>query len=233
MKWKTRLVWIVLIVIFVGSSPLLAEEAPLPDGFVYLEKVISDIDIDLRYVTNNNFVGQPVDGYVASRCIITKEAAMALKAVQADLRPFGLGLKVFDAYRPQMAVDHFVRWARDLTDTRMKSIYYPDIDKKDLFSKGYIASKSGHTRGSTVDLTLVAKSPEGTIAELDMGTPFDFFGTRSWVRSSAIGPDQRAHRMLLQTLMKKHGFRPYRKEWWHFTLKNEPFPDTYFNFKVQ
>lgn len=205
----------------------------LPKRFVYVDEVIPDIVIELRYYSDHNFLGERVDGYLKPRCILTREAADALKAVQQALRPFGLGLKIFDAYRPQQAVDHFVRWARDLDDTRMREEFYPGVDKRNLFKDGYIASRSSHSRGSTVDLTIVSLQPEGSAKELNMGTGFDFFGPESWPHHSGPPADQRAHRMLLQILMKMNGFEFYPKEWWHFTLKDEPFPETYFNFPIQ
>jgi len=206
---------------------------PLPEGFVYLEEIVPEIKTELSYFTNDNYIGERIDGYFAPRCILTKAAAEALKKVQDDLKPFGLGLKIYDAYRPQRAVDHFVRWARDLRDTRMKSKFYPEIAKKDLLSQGYIAVKSSHTRGSAVDLTLVSLGTEGIVRELDMGTGFDVFGPKSRPDNPSMSPAQRAHRLLLQTLMKRHGFNPYPLEWWHFTLRKEPFPGTYFDFPVE
>ena len=144
-----------------------------------------------------------------------------------------MGLKIYDAYRPQHAVDDFVRWGKDLDDTMMQREYYPKVQKKDLFREGYIAEKSSHSRGSTVDLTIVRLDKQPSESELDMGTHFDFFGPEAWPDSPLVSSLHRAHRMLLQMLMSKHGFEPYPKEWWHFTLKNEPFPNTYFNFPVQ
>lgn len=205
----------------------------LPKGFVYLDESIPDVRLDVRYSGSHNFVGKPVDGYRKQRCILTREAAEALRKVQEELRPFGLGLKVFDGYRPQMAVDHFVRWARDLDDARMKREFYPEVKKEDLFRDGYVAAKSGHSRGSSVDLTIVSLGREIPDRELDMGSSFDFFGLRSWPDSPQIAAPSRAHRLLLRSVMEKHGFRPYAREWWHFTLKNEPWPETYFNFPVQ
>lgn len=199
----------------------------LPDGFVYIEDQIPGIVIDLRYAGHDNFMGVPVDGYVSSRAVLSEPAALALSKVQQDLIPFGLGLKVFDAYRPQTAVDHFVRWAQDASDTRNKSQYYPQVDKKDLFKLDYIAERSGHSRASTVDLTLISLD-DGK--ELDMGSGFDFFGVESWPDHRGIAAQQRANRLLLQQVMVKNGFLPYPKEWWHFTLAHEPFPETYFNF---
>jgi D-alanyl-D-alanine dipeptidase len=205
----------------------------LPQGFVYVDKVIPNIMVDLRYYTEQNFVGERVDGYLKPRCILTKEAANALLQVQEELTPFGLGLKIFDAYRPQRSVDHFVRWANNLEDTRTKAEFYPDINKNTLIKDGYIAARSSHSRGSTVDLTIVSLRPDAEDKELNMGSSFDFFGPTSWPHFLGLPPSQRANRMLLHILMKRHGFEPYREEWWHFTLKSEPFPETYFNFPVQ
>ncbi len=216
-----------------GQSLAEAPSGTLPKGFVYADETIPDLRLDLRYAGVHNFVGEPVDGYLKRRCIMTKAAAEALKRVQEELRHFGLGVKVFDAYRPQMAVDHFVRWAHDLKDTRMKREFYPDVDKKKLFRDGYIAAKSGHSRGSTVDLTIVSLGAEDAGRELDMGSGFDFFGLPSWPDSLQIATPSRAHRLLLRLVMEKYGFRPYPQEWWHFTLKDEPWPETYFNFPVQ
>jgi D-alanyl-D-alanine dipeptidase len=205
----------------------------LPKGFVYVEEVIQDARVELRYYTTDNFIGERIDGYLEPCCILTRAAAQALKRVQEDLKPFGLGLKIYDAYRPRRAVAHFVRWAKDLQDTRMKASYYPEVEKKDLFAQGYIAEKSSHSRGSTVDLTIVFVDSDGTVKELDMGTGFDLFSPKSWPDNSSMSPPQRTHRLLLQTLMGKHGFNPYPQEWWHFTLKREPFPTTYFDFPVK
>ena len=221
-----------LTVLFILLS-VVGQANALPEGFVYLEEVIPDAKVELRYYTTDNFIGERIDGYFEPRCILTKAAAGALKRVQEDLKPFGLGLKIYDAYRPQQAVNHFVRWAKDLQDTRMKSKFYPEVEKRDLFSQGYIAEKSSHTRGSTVDLTIVSIDSETMAGELDMGTGFDLFSPQSWPDNRSMSPAQRAHRLLLQTLMKKHGFNPYPQEWWHFTLKNEPYPDTYFDFPVR
>lgn len=223
------LCWTVVLLLF-GQ---VAAAGELPEGFVDLRSVIPDIRLELRYLTANNFLGQPVDGYRAGRCILTGKAAAALKRVQDELRPFGLGLKVFDAYRPRRAVDHFVRWARDLADTRMKAVYYPGVDKKDLFRRGYIAKRSSHSRGSTVDLTIVLTEKGGAGRELDMGTGFDLFDPASHPASTAVTAEQRAHRLLLRSLMVRHGFVPYEQEWWHFTLAGEPYPATYFDFPVE
>ena len=222
-------VFLVAILLFPAG---VFSSSELPRGFVDIEDIIPGIRIEARYFSEDNFIGQRIDGYESSRCYITAEAAEALKEVQHELSPFGLGLKIFDAYRPQRAVDHFVRWASDLADVKMKEKYYPDVAKKDLFTKGYIAARSGHSRGSTVDLTIVSLGP-GNGEELDMGTGWDFFGPESWPGSQAVNAEQRAHRMLLQQLMIKHGFKPLAEEWWHFTLVDEPFPDSYFDFVIE
>lgn len=219
----------ILLVVFLGFTLQLSAQT-LAKGFTYLSSIDSSIQLELRYITNDNFLGTPVDGYEKDTCIITLPAAKALKEVQSKLSKFGLSLKVFDAYRPQQAVDHFVRWAKVMNDTLRKKNYYPDIDKKDLFRLGYIASRSGHTRGSSVDLTIIdVKTGE----ELDMGSPFDFFGATSHPEYQKINKEQRSNRLLLRNLMMEAGFKPYSQEWWHFTLKDEPFPKTYFNFPIK
>lgn len=205
-------------------------KAQLPEGFVYVKDVIPTAQVELRYFGNDNFIGKPINSYNKEVCIISTKAAEALGNVQDELLKYNLSIKVFDAYRPQKAVDHFVEWAKDLNDTINKLIFYPEVKKQHLFKEGYISSKSGHTRGSTIDMTIVDLE---TGTELDMGSPWDFFGPISWVAEQNITSQQRANRMLLQTVMSKHGFRFYTKEWWHFTLRNEPFPETYFNFPVE
>lgn len=219
--------WLLVVLSF-GSCGL---QADIPHGFINIQDAVPGIAVELRYFTDDNFVGEPIDGYESTHCYISVEAADALKQVQFELEPLGLRLKIFDAYRPQRAVDHFVRWAEDLEDTKMKARYYPEVEKKNLFRDGYIAAKSGHSRGSTVDLTLVSLLPDESV-ELDMGTPWDYFGPRSWPSSTEVSTEQHAHRMLLQSLMVKHGFRPLAEEWWHFTLVDEPYPETYFDFPV-
>jgi len=217
-------------VLFVGTLPGSAQEQPLPPGFVDLGEAVPGIALDLRYAGSHNFIGVPIDGYVRPRALLTHLAAAGLAKAQEELRPFGFGLKVFDAYRPQRAVDHFVRWAKDLADQRMKGEFYPNVEKTRLFELGYIAEKSGHTRGSTVDLTLSVLA-DGS--ELDMGSPYDLFDPVSWPDSANVSPAQRAHRLLLREVMLRAGFKPYAQEWWHFTLENEPFPETYFDFPVE
>jgi len=201
-----------------------------PDSFLELQEFIPGIVLELRYFSEDNFVGQVIDGYQAEKVYMTRESAAALSNVQEELAAFGMGLKVFDAYRPQRAVDHFVRWAQDLGDTKMKTVFYPSVAKEDLFSSGYIAQRSGHSRGSTIDLTIVDLV---TGEELEMGTPWDFFDPSSWPSNLNLPPQTRANRNLLTAVMTSHGFRALPEEWWHFTLENEPFPDTYFNFPVR
>lgn len=202
----------------------------LPDDFVHVAEVVPNVVIDARYAGDNNFVGRPVDGYLANTVILTRPAAEALAKVSEDLAAFGLGLKVFDGFRPQRAVDHFVRWAADLSDQSTKARHYPDVEKEHLFRDGYIAERSGHSRGSTVDLTIIDLA---TGEELPMGTPFDYFGLESWPSYTKLPAEQRAFRALLQQVMTRHGFRPLNEEWWHFTLENEPYPETYFDFPVE
>lgn len=209
-----------------ACSMLYADTAPA--DFVAVDEGV--LRTEVRYFGTDNFVGTAINGYLAPRVYMTDVALAALLQVAEDLAVFGLGLKVFDAYRPQQAVDHFVRWAEDPEDTRMKSRYYPNVDKADLFRDGYIAARSGHSRGSTVDLTLIDLSSGD---ELDMGTPWDFFDPTSWGASAEVNTEQRANRALLRSVMTKHGFTPLQEEWWHFTLANEPYPDTFFNFPVE
>jgi D-alanyl-D-alanine dipeptidase len=206
------------------------QKQELPEGFVYVRSVIPDLDVELRYFTTHNFVGDTIDGYKSNNLILTKETAEKLKLVQDELQQQNLCLKVYDGYRPQRAVNHFIRWARDLNDTVNKSIFYPSVKKRNLFKEEYIASRSGHSRGSTIDLTLIDGN---TGKPLDMGSPFDFFGEQSWVDYPNITEEQKKNRQILQRVMLKHNFRNYPKEWWHFTLRWEPFPKTYFDFQVE
>lgn len=217
-----------LILMLLLSTTLLAQI--VPSGFVNLKETVPSVAVELRYYGENNFMGQRIDGYEAPICYMSISAAQALKEVQAELSSFGLGLKLFDGYRPQRAVNHFVRWAKDLNDTTMKASYYPNVQKSELFEKGYIAARSGHSRGSTVDLTLIDLA---TGEELDMGTSFDFFSPLSSPTSREVTQQQRANRLLLRSLMLRHGFRPLEEEWWHFTLENEPYPTIYFDFTVR
>ena len=200
-----------------------------PDCFVSVSEAIPDVLLDVRYYSTYNFVGERVDGYEAPVVLLTREAASALALVNQDMRAKGLRLVLYDGYRPQRAVDHFVRWAES-TDESMRAAFYPDVDKRDLFDRGFIARRSGHSRGSTVDLTLL---DEKTGQLLDMGGPFDFFGELSHPDSPAVTPVQHENRMLLREAMLAHDFKPLSTEWWHFTLKDEPYPDTYFDFPVR
>jgi zinc D-Ala-D-Ala dipeptidase len=206
-----------------------AQQRP-PASFVDVSQVAANLVVDMRYLTSDNFIGRPIDGYERPVCYLTREAAAALGAVARDLEPQGLAIKVFDCYRPQRAVAHFVRWAQNIKDVARKAQHYPEVEKRNLFRDGYIASRSGHSRGSTVDLTLVAKA-DGR--DLDMGTPFDFFSPRAWPSDKSVSRQAQANRALLARAMMRRGFRPYEKEWWHFTLNREPFPDTYFDFPVR
>ena len=217
--------------------------------FVTLTDAIPDAILEIRYFGTYNFVGSRIDGYEEPTALLTKKAAEALKAVSDDVCAQGYRLKIYDAYRPQKAVDHFVRWAADQTATEMKQFFYPDLDKSVLFAQDYIMEKSGHTRGSTVDLTLFDMATE---KELDMGGTFDWFGPESHPdfcgnpetgeytgdnskspTGRSITPEQFANRMILRKAMLAHGFKALDSEWWHFTLKDEPFPDTYFTFPVK
>lgn len=221
---------LLLVLIVLGYAFANAPKTHLPEGFVYAKDYIPDLDVELLYFTNHNFVGMPIEGYESNTLILTKQAAEALSKVQEELQYQNLCLKVYDGYRPQRAVNHFVKWAKNLGDTINKQEFYPEVKKQFLFGEGYIASKSGHSRGSTLDLTIT----DGNTGEpLDMGGDFDFFGKQSWIDYMDITEEQLQNRMQLQTVMEKHNFRNYPKEWWHFTLRWEPFPDTYFDFLVE
>ena len=198
-------------------------------GFVLLSDQVPGIVQEIRYFSTYNFVGDRIDGYEEPCAILTKEAARALKTVANQANVMGYRLKIFDAYRPATAVKHFVLWGIEDLDQRMKPFFYPELEKQALFTEGYIASKSSHSRGSTVDLTLLDMQ---TGKELDMGSPFDFFSEVSHPDSRLVTEEQYRNRMTLQKLMTKNGFLPIDCEWWHFTLENEPYPDTYFSFPV-
>ena len=231
----------------------------LAPGFVYLRHVAPTIIQEMRYTTAFNFVGAPIDGYEAPECVLTERAARALAALQAELEPQRLSLKVYDCYRPQRAVDHFVRWAQN-DERTMKRAFYPDEPKTRLFARGYIARRSGHSRGSTVDLTLVPlpyeapepyPHPDSSDAlprcdvpldapfdaryregDLDMGTTYDCLSPRSATTHASTRADVLQNRLRLRDAMSRHGFRNYAKEWWHYTLRNEPFRSTYFDFPI-
>ena len=200
-----------------------------PSGFVLLADYVPHIVQEIRYYSTYNFIGDRVDGYEEPCALITVEAARALKSISNELMVQGYRMKVFDAYRPAAAVKHFVFWGIEDQDVRMKPYFYPDLEKQELFSQGYIASRSSHSRGSTVDLTLLDMR---TGKEVDMGGPFDFFSDVSHPDYEGITEEQYENRMRLQKVMVRGGFEPLDCEWWHFTLKNEPYPDTYFNFPV-
>ena len=241
-----------LISIFMSLSIGLANQNTLPNQFVYLDDFMPSIVIELRYNSSFNFIGENIDGYKNNRCILTIDMAKALKKVQNELQAMGLGLKVYDAYRPQMAVDHFLRWSNNESDTLTKKEFYPTLTKKELLENRYIATKSSHSRGSAIDLTIVSFPPseqkpfkiedqwdcsKGNYASqrdnsLDMGSSYDCFHEVSHTGSRIITPQQRANRLLLKSLMEKQGFRNYHKEWWHYNFINETFPETYFNFPV-
>jgi zinc D-Ala-D-Ala dipeptidase len=207
-----------------------AQAGDRPNSFVEATTIVPGLVVEMRYAGSHNFVGEPIAGYERSVCLLTRTAAQALALVQSDLESRGLGLKVFDCYRPQRAVAHFARWARDIGDVRRKAEFYPKVNKRDLFALGYIAYRSGHSRGSTVDLTLVHRA-DGV--ELDMGTAFDTFAPESSPANPSVDPEARHNRATLAAAMERRGFRPYVKEWWHFTLRGEPFPEQYFDFPVR
>lgn len=219
-----------LTILFVSLSCGSKKPQSGHQGFVQIHKVIPDIVYDIRYYSSDNFVGARVDGYIKPIAYFSREAAKALWDVQSELKQQGLGLKVFDAYRPQKAVDHFVRWGAVTGDTLTKSKYYPEIKKARVFELGYVAKRSGHTRGSTIDLTIVNLE---TKEEMDMGSPWDFFGAISHHDTDLVGEFHTTNRNKLRSLMTKYGFKEYANEWWHYTLKDEPYPDTYFDFNVE
>ncbi|MGA5559092.1 M15 family metallopeptidase [Streptomyces lavendulocolor] len=251
------LVTVAAVLLAVPASPApaaLATAGPkAPEDFVTLRSVDPTIIQEMRYTTAHNFVGEPVDGYRQPVCILTRPAARALHRAQATLLRQGHSLKVYDCYRPQRAVDHFVRWAKDLRDVRMKAEFHPLVDKSRLFADGYIAVRSGHSRGSTVDLTVVrlpaaptrpyepgealvpCYAPQGERFpdnSLDMGTGYDCFDTLSRTDDPRVRGEQRANRNLLRDTLGAEGFVNLPEEWWHFTYEPEPFPDTYFDFPV-
>jgi D-alanyl-D-alanine dipeptidase len=202
------------------------------DAFAFEDAgtAIPGLVVEMRYFGDENFVGRRIAGYEGPVCLLTQEAVKSLAAVQERLNSLGLGLKVFDCYRPKRAVDNFVAWARRPTDQARKTDYYPNVDKSELFALGYIAERSGHSRGSTLDVTMINLR---TGAEVDMGSRYDLFDPISWPASTAVSKAAQANRMLLQDTMIKAGFRPLKEEWWHFTLEEEPYPETYFDFVVK
>ena len=244
-------VFLVSILTTILTSCNHKQEAVLPTDdfsqFVTLSEVIPDAILEIRYFGTYNFVGKRIDGYLEPVALLTKIAADSLLAVSNEVKDMGFRLKIYDAYRPQKGVDHFVRWSKDIPDTLMKTYFYPDLEKNVLFPQQYIMEKSGHTRGSTVDLTLFDMNTE---KELDMGGTFDWFGVESHPdfcgnpdtgeykggsspAGRTITKEQFDNRMILRKVMLSHGFIPMDTEWWHFTLRDEPFPDTYFTFPVK
>ena len=200
-----------------------------PSGFVLLPDYVPGIVQEIRYYSTYNFIGDRIDGYEEPIALLTKEAARALKAVAGEVNSQGYRLKVFDAYRPACAVRHFVLWGIEDLDLRMKPYFYPDLEKQELFKRGYIAKQSSHSRGSAVDLTLLDMR---TGKEVDMGSPFDLFSEVSHPDSDKVSDKQHENRMFLQKAMTRNGFLPIDCEWWHFSLENEPYPETYFEFPV-
>ena len=242
MYMRKSIAIISLFAAFAACAPKATDPAADSSDFVCITDKVPEAILEIRYFGTYNFVGTRIDGYQAPTALLTKEAADSLKAVSDDAIALGYRLKIYDAYRPQCAVDHFMRWGADFADTLMKPYFYPALTKDVLFPRGYIAEKSGHTRGSTVDLTLFDMTTE---KELDMGGTFDWFGTEShpdycgnpetqeWKEvPGGITPEQFRNRMILRRLMLSHGFKAMDVEWWHFTLNNEPYPDTYFTFPV-
>lgn len=228
-----RLVFLILPLVLLAcqqKAPQPVEAAYDRSDFVELTEVIPDVILEIRYYSTYNFVGARVDGYHRPLALMTRQAADSLKAVNDELKAQGYRLKIWDAYRPQRAVDHFVRWAEDTQDTAMKAVFYPMVDKSLLFEQGYIYAHSSHSRGSTVDLTLLDTA---TGKELDMGSPFDWFGEESHPDYRCKLYMQSYNRLLLRDAMRRHGFEGMDSEWWHFTLKNEPYPDTYFDFPIE
>jgi zinc D-Ala-D-Ala dipeptidase len=260
----TQKIWVVATIALAAvaalASPGYAQKKELlatehrPEDFVELKSVAPSIIVDIRYSGSHNFVGRPIPGYDADKCLLTRPAAEAVANVQHQLTAFGLSLLVYDCYRPQRAVDYFVKWAAGSSDNSMKNEFYPHLKKDDLFKDGYIASPSSHSRGSTLDLTIVPM-PRSNIevyapgdpltacdeqvasrfrdGSLDMGTGYDCFDPKAHLTASGLTSQQRVNRMLLATLMGQAGFAGYQNEWWHFTLRNEPYPNTYFDFPIR
>ncbi len=247
MKRIIRL-YVLCCLITVSCTTKTAQDKEFEKAFVTLTDAVPDAILEIRYYGTYNFVGQRIDGYIQPTALLTKQAAKALKAVSDDVIAQGYRLKIYDAYRPQCAVDHFVRWAENVSDVKMKTHFYPDLEKSVLFDQEYIMAKSGHTRGSTVDLTLFDMTTE---KEVDMGGTFDWFGPESHPdfcgnpetgqytgdnskspAGRSITEEQFRNRMILRNAMLRHGFKPLDSEWWHFTLKDEPYGDTYFNHPV-
>lgn len=214
-----------------SGKPTGSPESSDVSGFVLVSEAVPDVILEIRYYSTYNFVGERISGYNEPIALLTKEAASALKEASDDLLQQGYQLKVYDAYRPQSAVEHFKTWAIDLEDTKMKAYFYPEVDKSVLFTQGYIASRSGHSRGSVVDVTIVDRA---TGKDVDMGSPFDYFGEISHPSYTAgLTKEQINNRNILRDTMLGHGFKAINTEWWHFALADEPYPNTYFDFPVE
>jgi D-alanyl-D-alanine dipeptidase/L,D-peptidoglycan transpeptidase YkuD (ErfK/YbiS/YcfS/YnhG family) len=222
-------IWRLTAALLAAACLFAAPSHAWPPGFVDIADMIPEAKLDIRYYGDDNFTGSRIDSYEEPLAALSVEAAAALKRAARILERGGYGVKIYDAYRPERAVKRFVRWGRDLNDVKMKKKFYPDIDKANLFKEGYIASKSGHSRGGAVDLTITDASSG---LDIDMGSPFDFFGEISHPASKQVTAKQSANRKILRDAMIQAGFAPIRTEWWHFILKNEPYPKTYFDFPV-
>lgn len=240
-------------VLFIWMSQMSSGTLSLPDGFVHIHEIDPTILLHPFYYGTHNFMGRQIDGYKAPTIIVTKEAALALKNVQADIRKDNYSLLITDGYRPTKAVDHFVRWSKDLSDQKMKQYYYPHIDKRDAFKLGYVAEKSGHSRGSTVDLTIIEigktyipdpPAIKRTLTNgksvyrwldntVDMYTSVDLMDLASWHDTDLVTGTYARNRNYLREKMVAHNFQPFNQEWWHYTLIDEPFNNTYFNFDVE
>ena len=201
-----------------------------PNALIDAGETVEGVVTDIRYAGKNNFLGRPVAGYSAAKCWLSREAASALSKAQRLAETEGLAILIYDCYRPQRAVDDFVQWVSGNEDEPTKAIYYPNVARRELIDRGYIASRSGHSRGSTIDLTLTAKANG---QPLNMGTPWDYFDARSHTASKEINDDAAKNRQTLKRIMESAGFKGYYAEWWHFTLKNEPFPNSYFDIPIQ
>ena len=199
------------------------------DGFVFVDELVPGIRWDAKYATWDNFTGKPVDGYLANRIVGTRALCAALARAREEAASLGFGLLLWDAYRPQRAVDCFVRWSKQPEDGRTKLRHYPNIDRAEMFERGYVAAKSGHSRGSTVDLTLYYLAT-GELAP--MGGNHDLMDPISHHEAEGITPDETKNRRYLCSIMEACGFEPYDREWWHYTLRAEPYPGTYFDFPI-
>jgi len=240
-----RIIGATILTLFSVAAAGVEQNNRMPSDFVDLQAIDPTIVVDIRYATTMNFTGGHVPAYLANKCLITQSAGDALSGIKKELTPVGLSLKLLDCYRPQQAVDYFVKWAV-AGESSTKQQYYPRVPKAELITKGYIASPSSHSRGSTVDITIVSTRRDRTsgnelstcggalgVSALDMGTGYDCFDELAHSHNEELSAQQRANRMLLSILLVRAGFNPYAKEWWHFTLKNEPYPGTYFDFDVK